>query len=215
MEHKLRVLVHVSPDPLCVTLEVTGCLTQQGGPSLLHILKRAGRFGAGTRVSIDLHGASHLDPEVLLVLREIAASGAGQLRVTLDEPVELPVCLLHVGSGAEAPAVPDKEAPADFLLDAGLEDACSPMPSELEAVDGLALSDYFEGTLDPLVTVRALSDAALCQLADVLYRHLDTASPSYGAHTWYELAAEEIQYRRRTDPDGPAEGERAAGQSLG
>jgi hypothetical protein len=215
VNHKLRVLVRVDPDPLRVTLEVTGCLTQQSCPSLLHILKRAGRFGAGTEVSINLHGASHLDPEVLLVLREIAASGTEQLGVTLDEPAELPICLLHIGSGGEVLAGLDNKIRPGVLLYAGLEEAYSPMPSELETIDGLALADYFEGSLDPMATVRALSDAALSQLADALYRHLDTASPSYGAHTWYELAAEELQNRRRVDPDGPSEGERAAGQSLG
>ena len=66
---------------------------------------------------------------------------------------------------------------------------------DLGTIDGLALSEYFEGTLDPVATVRALSDTALCQLADALYRHLDTSSPSFGAHTWYELAAEELQNR--------------------
>jgi hypothetical protein len=215
VNHKLRVLVRVDVDPGRVTLEVTGCLTQPGFPALLHILKRAGRLGAGTEVSINLHGASHLDPEVLLELRALAGSGTEQLRVTLDEPAELPICLLHIGSGGEVLAGLDNAIGPGALLDAGLGEACSPMPSELETIDGLALSDYFEGSLDPVATVRALSDAALCQLADALYRHLDTSSPSYGAHTWYELAAEELQNRRRTDPGGPAEGERAAGQSLG
>ena len=213
MNHKLRVLVRVDADPGRVTLEVTGCLTQPDFPALLHILKGAGRFGAGTEVSINLHGASHLDPEVLLELREIAATG--QARITLDEPASLPLCLLHVGSDGEVLAVLDNEMRPGFPPDAGPGEACSPMPSEPETIDGFSLADYFEGSLDPVATVGALSDAALGQLADALYRHLDTSSPSYGAHTWYELAAEELQKRRRTEPDGPAEDERAAGQSLG
>ncbi|WP_427005241.1 hypothetical protein [Pseudarthrobacter sp. H2] len=214
MNHKLRVLVRADTDPGRVTLKVAGCLTRPDFPALLHILKRAGRLAAGTEVSIDLHGASHLDPEVLLELREIAGSGTGQLRITLDEPASLPLCLLHVGSDGEVLALLDDEM-SGSLPEAGPGEAPSPMPSEPETVDGLSLAGCFDGSLDPVATVGALSDAALCQLADALYRHLDTSSPSYGAHTWYELAAEELQNRRRTEPDGPAEGERAAGQSLG
>lgn len=215
MNHKLRVLVRVDGDPGRVTLAVTGCLTQPDLPALLHILKRSARLRAGTGVTLNLHGASHLDPEVLLELREVAGSGTGQLRVTLDEPASLPLCLLHVGSGGEVLAGLDDEMRPDALLDASPGEACGRGPSEPETIDGLSLADYVEGSLDPVLTVGALSDAALCQLADALYRHLDTTSPSYGAHTWYELAAEELQNRRRTEPDGPAEGERAAGQSLG
>lgn len=138
MNHKLRVLVRVDADPGQVTLEVTGCLTQSNAPALLHIMRRAGRLGAGTDVIINLHGASHVDPEVLL-------------------------------------------------------------------------SDYFDGTLDPAVTVRGLPDTTLCELADALYRHLDTSSPSFGAHTWYELATEELQNRHLADANGSAAGELAAG----
>lgn len=217
VNHKLRVLVRVNVDPGHVTLEVTGCLTQPDFPTLLHILQRAGRLGAGTDVTINLHGASHLDPEVLLELRGLADGGTtGQLRVTLDEPAELPICFLHVGSDGEVLARLDNEILGGNLLAAGLGEECNPIPSELEGIDGLALADYFEGSLDPVATVRALSDAALCQLADALYRHLDTSSPSYGAHTWYELATEELQSRRRrTEADGPAEGELSTEQSLG
>ena len=100
------------------------------------------------------------------------------------------------------------------MLDPGLDEACSPIPDESGTVNGLELSEYFEGTLDPASTVRALSDVALGQLADALYRHLDTSNPSFGAHTWYELAAEELQNRHLGAADGPAEGELAAGQAL-
>src|SRR5512134_1014501 len=102
VNHKLRVLVRVDVDPGLVTLEVTGCLTQSDFPSLLHIMRRAGRLGAGTDVLVDLHGSSHLDPEILLQLRSIADGGvsagpggvardvtAGEeqpFRVTLAEP---------------------------------------------------------------------------------------------------------------------------------
>ena len=211
MNHKLRVLVRVDADPGLVTLEVTGCLTQSGFPSLLHIMRRAGRLGAGTGVLVDLHGSSHLDPEILLQLRSLAVMSAGPggraragtpadvqpCRVTLAEPADLPICLLHAGPEAEVLA--------------GLDDACSPIPAEPTAINGLELAEYFEGTLDPAATVRALSDAALCQLADALYRHLDTSSPSFGAHTWYELAAEEVQNRHLGGAADPAEDELAAG----
>ncbi|MEO3931695.1 hypothetical protein WMO79_02625 [Micrococcaceae bacterium Sec7.4] len=220
MNHKLRVLVRVDVDPGHVTLEVTGCLTQPDFPSLLHIMRRAGRLGAGTDVIIDLHGASHLDPEILLQLRSTAdasvAAGvpgpwarAEPFRVTLAEPADLPICLLHVGSDGEVLAGLEGELAAVPALD-----ACSPVPAELNTINGLELSEYFEGTLDPAATVRALSEVALGQLADALYRHLDTASPSFGAHTWYELATEELQNRHRGAAGGPAEDELAAGQAL-
>ena len=247
VNHKLRVLVRVDVDPGHVTLEVTGCLTQSDFPALLHIMRRAGRLGAGTDVIVDLHGASHLDPEILLQLRSIAdastaaqepdagtAAGKQPFRVTLAEPAELPICLLHVGSDGEVlaglegelAAVPLLGAGAESfddgrvdvssagVLDPGLDEACSPIPDESGTVNGLELSEYFEGTLDPASTVRALSDVALGQLADALYRHLDTSNPSFGAHTWYELAAEELHNRHLGAADGPAEGELAAGQAL-
>lgn len=220
VNHKLRVLVRVDVDPGHVTLEVTGCLTQPDFPSLLHIMRRAGRLGAGTDVIIDLHGASHLDPEILLQLRSTAdasvaagapgpGAGAEPFRVTLAEPADLPICLLHVGSDGEVLAGLEGELAAVPALE-----ACSPVPAELNTINGLELSEYFEGTLDPAATVRALSEVALGQLADALYRHLDTASPSFGAHTWYELATEELQNRHRGAAGGPAEGELAAGQAL-
>lgn len=251
VNHKLRVLVRVDVDPGHVTLETTGCLTQSEFPALLHILRRAGRLGAGSDVIIDLHGASHLDPEILLQLRSIAdastdalepdagspaqaAAGTRPYRVTLAEPAELPICLLHVGSDGEVLAGLEGELsgvplldpaaesfddrPADVVtagtLKPGLDGACSAIPGELGTVNGLELAEYFEGTLDPASTVRALSDVALGQLADALYRHLDTSNPSFGAHTWYELAAEELQNRHLDAAGGPAEGELAAGQAL-
>ncbi len=262
MNHKLRVLVRVDADPGQVTLEVTGCLTQANYPDLLHMMRRASRLAAGSDVSIDLHGASHLDPEILLYLRQLAAAqdpatgqdpaapGAGVaaattegFRVTLQEPAELPICLLHVGSDGEVLADLDVEitgsvngrAAADVdALDCAEAEPAAAGP---DLIEGLELSDYFEGTMDPAATVQALSDAALGQLADALYRHLDTPSPSFGAHTWYELAADELQQRYQASddpaqqnapglsgygrggapdpaPDSPAGGELAAGPAL-
>jgi hypothetical protein len=214
MNHKLRVLVRVDADPALVTVEVGGCLTQADFPALTHIIRRAARIRAESAVSIDLHGASHLDPEVLLQLRTLAGpgtgpDGTGPFRMTLREPADLPICLLHVGADGEVLAGLE-----GGQLNSGVDRACNPTPEELNTVNGTELREFFEGTLDPAATVRALSDAALGQLADALYRHLDTSSPSFGAHTWYELAAEELQNRHRTDAGGHADGELAAGQAL-
>jgi len=233
VNHKLRVLVRVDVDPGHVTLEVTGCLTQANYPALLHIMRRASRLASGSDVSIDLHGASHLDPEILLYLRQLAASqgpaasqdapaqepvaaalgvtagGTEGFRLMLQEPAELPICLVHVGSDGEVLAgldggitgavtgqLPGEVADLDGA-DAAMDAAGGEAVARPDLIDGLELSDYFEGTLDPAATVQALSDAALGQLADALYRHLDTPAPSFGAHTWYELAAEELQQRYR------------------
>ncbi len=227
MNHKLRVLVRVDVDPGQVTLEVTGCLTQANYPDLLHMMRRASRLAAGADVSIDLHGASHLDPEILLYLRQLAATGdpasgpaapgaavaaaaTEGFRLMLQEPAELPICLLHVGTDGEVLADLDGEITGSVhgRVNAGVEapgDAApAPAPDGPDLIDGLELSDYFEGTLDPAATVQALSDAALGQLADALYRHLTPPHPSFGAHTWYELAADELQQRYQTADDGAA-----------
>lgn len=256
MNHKLRVFVRMDIDPARVTLEITGCVAPSDSAALMHIVRRAGRIGAGDEVIVDLHGTSHLDPDVLLDLRRLADASplpfpepqdavdpgaAVPFRLTLEEPAELPICLLHVGADAEVLAgldTDDRPAPvavagngdseAAGLLDvgpgsgsdSGLGEANSPLaaetggPSDLGSIDGLALSEYFEGTLDPVATVRALSDTALCRLADALYRHLDTSSPSFGAHTWYELAAEELQNRHLLDDGDPAGDELAQDTAL-
>ena len=251
MNHKLRVFVRMDVDPANVTLEITGCITPSDSDALMHVVRRASRLAAGADVIIDLRGTSHLDPELLLDLRRLAEAGhlptpalspdaghsgaAVPFRLILDEPAELPICLLHVGSDAVVLAglgtgleTRDDAGFESVLdsgigpglnvgLDAGLEPANSPLAAETGSVvdfgtmDGLALSDYFEDTLDPVATVRALSDTALCRLADALYRHLDTSSPLYGAHTWYELAAEELQNRHLADGDDDG---RAAGDEL-
>jgi hypothetical protein len=239
MNHKLRVFVRMDVDPVNVTLEITGCITPSDSAALMHIVRRACRLAAGAEVVIDLHGTSHLDPELLLDLRRLADAGhrpspvlessdagdsgaAGPFRLVLDEPAELPICLVHVGADAEVLAGLDTGVGAGFDtgLDSGPAAANSPLAVEAGSVagsgtiDGLALSEYFEDTLDPVATVRALSDTALCRLADALYSHLDTSSPSYGAHTWYELAAEELQNRHLADGDGQIDGDGPAGEEL-
>jgi hypothetical protein len=76
---------------------------------------------------------------------------------------------------------------------------------------GVDLSFYLEGTLDPVSTVAAMSDENLAELTDALYRHLDTRKPLFGAHTWYDFAADELQHRHAEDSDAPPQDELALG----
>jgi len=216
----------VDVDPGRVTLEVTGCLTQANYPVLLHIMRRGRRLSPEQDITVDLRSASHLDPEVLMYLRHIAGheaegghnpesrgSDVEAFRLTLAEPAELPICLEHAGLAGGEEATLDSKINA--LLDAdaasGFDiDASQTIVGEQRTIEGLELSEYLEGNLDPASTVRALSDDALGKLADALYRHLDTRSPSFGAHTWYELAAEELHLRHLTEPEGPSQEEIAA-----
>lgn len=218
MNHKLRVLVRVDVDPGRVTLEVAGCLTQVNYPVLLHIMRRGRRLSPEQDITVDLHKASHLDPEVLMYLRHIAGQnaegGPEAFRLTLAEPAELPICLEHAGLAGGAESTLDGEINALLEADAnpGFDlDGGPAVAGEQRTIDGLELSEYLEGNLDPASTVRALSDDALGKLADALYRHLDTRSPSFGAHTWYELAAEELHQRHLTEPEGPSQEEVVAG----
>ncbi|MBT2597615.1 hypothetical protein [Arthrobacter sp. ISL-72] len=224
MNHKLRVLVRVDVDPGQVTLEVTGCLTQTNYPVLLHIMRRGRRLSPDQVITVDLHSASHLDPEVMMYLRHIAGlnreDGLGAevpgsdpeaFRLKLAEPAELPICLEHAGLAGGEEATLDGQIHA--LLDGGARADLSGgvVPGgEQRTINGLELSEYLEGNLDPAATVRALSDDALGRLADALYRHLDTRSPSFGAHTWYDLAAEELHQRHLTEPEGPSQEQIAA-----
>jgi hypothetical protein len=58
------------------------------------------------------------------------------------------------------------------------------------------LARYLNETVDPAAAVTALPDSSLAELADALYRHLDTPHPAFGAHSWYTQVAEELQMRR-------------------
>jgi hypothetical protein len=64
---------------------------------------------------------------------------------------------------------------------------------------------YLDETVDPAETVAALPEPALAELADALYRHLDTPSPAFGAHSWYVQVAAEL--RLRVNADAPAASE--------
>jgi hypothetical protein len=71
------------------------------------------------------------------------------------------------------------------------------------------LARYLNETVDPAAAVAALPGSSLAELADVLYRHLDTPNPAFGAHSWYTAVAEELQLRRLTG-EGQLVGEPAA-----
>ena len=71
------------------------------------------------------------------------------------------------------------------------------------------LARYLDESVDPAAAVTALPDSSLAELADALYRHLDTPNPAFGAHSWYTQVAEELQLRRLTS-EGRLGGESAA-----
>lgn len=225
MNHKLRALIRVEIDPGHVILEASGCLTQANYPVLLHIMRRGRRLAPEQALTVDLRAATHIDPEVLMYLRHVAGRetdagrGGGEtvnhpeaFPLVLVEPAELPICLHHAGLADAVQAGLDGEIDAllgggadpDPFNDGGPAVGSSATAGEQRTINALQLSEYLEGNLDPAATVRALSDAALGKLADALYRHLDTRSPSFGAHTWYELACEELHKRHLTEPEGPA-----------
>ena len=64
---------------------------------------------------------------------------------------------------------------------------------------------YLNETLDPAAAAAALSGPSLTELADALYRHLDTPNPAFGAHSWYAAVVEELQLRRLTGEGRPVE----------
>lgn len=240
MNHKLRVLVRVDVEPAQVAIEVTGCVTPSDSETLHHIVQRAGRVAPEADVILDLRGASHLDPEVLLDLRRTAAAGLrtgadpagisgedGHVRLALEEPADLPVCLFHIGAegavlASLAPDLPSRPGgPLVPAANTGPGQRAEALPdgqmqlnrAGAPAGTGLELPAYFAGTLDPSATVHALSDTALRRLADSLYSDLDTTKPPFGTRTWYEIAAEEIRNRHLSD-GACLPGEGAEGREL-
>lgn len=79
------------------------------------------------------------------------------------------------------------------------------------------LTRYFDESVDPVETVAALLEPALAELADALYRHLDTPSPAFGARTWYAQVTDELRMRQLTGgADMPsASNDRAPGGTAG
>jgi hypothetical protein len=65
---------------------------------------------------------------------------------------------------------------------------------------------YLDETVDPAETVAALPEPALAELADALYRHLDTPSPAFGARSWYVQVAAELRLRVNADAPAASEG---------
>jgi hypothetical protein len=210
MHHKLQLTMSPGVDAGGLALRARGCLSGAAYPVLLRAVVRTGRMARGP-VTLDLRYVLHLDPDVLLHLRAIAGPTAAPQagtegpglefpRLTLLEPAELPVCLAHVaidGAVLDQMDSGGDSHPAGYIIshDAG---------EESSLVDGSQFCQYYEGTLNPASTVRALSDDALGRLMDALYRHLDSPNPSFGARTWFELAADEIGRRGlQTTAAGP------------
>ncbi|WP_165478299.1 hypothetical protein [Arthrobacter sp. S39] len=124
--HKLRIVVHVDVDRGNISVDVGGCLTQNNFPALLHLLLRAQRLASAPQIALDLRHAIHLDAGVLAHLRHIASPGshrsgqhaaihhamglaaaaaleeAEDFRLSLLEPVYLPVCPIHSAADFEA-----------------------------------------------------------------------------------------------------------------
>ena len=124
--HKLRMVVHAGVDPSHISVDVGGCLTQVNFPALLHLLLRAQRLASAPGITLDLRRAIHLDAGILAHLRHIASPGshkagrhtaihhamgraaaaaleeADDFRLTLLEPVYLPVCPIHSAADLEA-----------------------------------------------------------------------------------------------------------------
>lgn len=212
VNHKLHLITQADIAAGQLVLEVTGCLTEANYLILLkrlHQLRR--RLGDGT-ITVDVRGVRHLDPDVLLSLRRRAEPGGVEpVQLHLAEPVELPICLSHVGPDGEVLA--HLNGHSGSRRHAGISSRARPQTRARASVRKAALksgsgrprtivelsSEIYDGTLDPETTVRALSEAALELLVDALYRHLDSPTPSFGAYTWFELATDELQNRRNEE----------------
>jgi hypothetical protein len=236
LNHKLRVTVRVDIDPGHVILLVTGCMTRANYPVLLHLMRRAQRLAGCSSILVDLTASSHLDPEVLEYLRHVEGretgvkdetdgedplSSADAFELTLAEPAELPVCLVHAGMDGDRLAGLDGEILAGFSSEnmfslseadfGGTTEGQLGGEGKCALAGGLDLSFYLDGTLEPASTVAAMTDESLAELADALYRQLDTRNPLFGAHTWYDFAAHEMQRRNRDQSDAPPQDELAVG----
>jgi hypothetical protein len=218
VDHKLHLTDRVDARTGQISVDARGCLTQENYPDLLRNLRGAARIAGTARIAgggmvvLDLSRATHLDPDVLLALRRLEIprshisagtndlSGADGISITLVEPRELPTCLMHIGADGEVLAELNS-VPGDETHAAGC--VISRCNGDHTMADGGGLSEFYDGTLDPGTTVIALSDHALEQLTDALYRHLDSPNPSFAAQTWFELATEELQSRRDRQPGPP------------
>ena len=166
-----------------------------------------GRF-SGPRVENSLGSGVIVRADGIIVTNNHVIEGAQSLKVVLSDRREFDAELVLADPRVDL-AVLRINANREQLPTLAFADT----QHDLQVGD-LELAEYFEGTLDPAATVRALSDTALGQLADALYRYLDTERPAFGAHTWYELAAEELQNRTLSGADSAADDEAAAGQAI-
>jgi hypothetical protein len=215
VDHKLHLTDRVDARTGQISVDARGCLTQENYPDLLRNLHGAARIAGGGMLVLDLSRATHLDPDVLLALRRLEIprshisagtndlSGADGISITLVEPRELPICLMHVGADGEVLAELDSVTGEGTHAAGCVISRCN---GDHAVTDGGGLSEFYDGTLDPGTTVIALSDHALEQLTDALYRHLDSPNPSFAAQTWFELASEELQNRRDRQPGPPVAG---------
>lgn len=200
VEHDLQLELRFETGSRAPALKTGGCLTAAAYPDLLRALKAAANT-ADAPVIVDLRGARHLDPDVLLSLRALARGpaplpldpspaqpGHRVPAFSLVEPAELPICLSHVGTDG---AVLTRLATGTAAGPAG----CTISHGPDEPAGGPHLCEYLDGTLDPASTVRALTTESLEKLIDALFTHLDTPAPSFAARTWFDLATEECHTR--------------------
>jgi hypothetical protein len=162
--------------------------------------------------------ADHAFGEHVEVHHELGVAAASALedaddfQLTLLEPSELPVCPIHGGESDHY-----GEADAESALAAmPLAGIISPQSLPGGKLAGLVeagerpmnnedLARFLAESGDSAETVAALPEPALEDLADALYRHLDTPSPAFGAHSWYVRVADELRMRRLTGiADAPA-----------
>ncbi|GAA1274344.1 hypothetical protein [Arthrobacter pascens] len=84
-------------------------------------------------------------------------------------------------------------------------------------MNGDDLARYLDESVDPAEAVAAMSESALAELADALYRQLDCPSPAFGTHSWYTQVTDELRLRRLTGakPDAAEPKDHGPGGSAG
>jgi AcrR family transcriptional regulator len=94
MPHTLSVTVHVDLDLEEVTLAVSGCLTAETHVALLPIIAQAHSLEPAPRITLDLLGTGHVDPDGLMPLQQRIDREPGHRSAPLTYriPDPLPVC---------------------------------------------------------------------------------------------------------------------------
>lgn len=101
MKHTLRILVRMDLDPSSAVLEVEGCVTAEGCPSVTSVLARTLLLADCEEVLIDLRRAKHIEPAAADYLqridpRTIVEGGVPvPTRVGVLRPRVLPDCPLE------------------------------------------------------------------------------------------------------------------------